>query len=182
MRRYLMVLLLIIVFLPGCVVRTSGVVPYNKETVATINGNVKAAATVMNKQTMETGLHLTVAAGSDVYTVHVCPEWYAEKHKIQFDTGSLIRITGSTFIKDNEKNIYAARIVDASHNILELRNQDTGETLWTGRTRDESKAQNDQTAQEKKQQEMKAKNQKSDPSFQKMNSGNKGGNKKGRAD
>ncbi|MFC1523719.1 hypothetical protein ACFL6N_02900 [Thermodesulfobacteriota bacterium] len=135
MRLHLITFFLFIVIFSGCVSSTRGLAPYQQETVTTIKGNVDVVETVLNRQTNEDGLHLKILTTSGVYIVHVCPQWYADKIKIRFDKGESLTITGSTFIKDNEQNIYAATITDSVDHVLQLRNQDTGETMWTGRTR-----------------------------------------------
>jgi len=175
MRFHSITLIFFLAVLSGCVASTMGMTPYKQETVTTIKGTVTTIETTMNKQTKEDGMHLKVSTEADVYAVHVSPQWYAEKQKFQFNKGELLTITGSTFVKDNEKNIYAATIIDSTGNVIELRKQDTGETLWTGRTRDESLPQKDLDQKEKTQQEMKAKNQKNTSSSQQIRDGSRKG-------
>ncbi len=115
-----------------------GMSDYKKETFATIKGTVKSSQIVFNRQQQENGLHLTIATSSKEYIVHVCPEWYANKKNIYFNIGELISISGSTFIKDNLPNIYAATIQRKSAETLNLRDPDSGQGLWSGRFRDEN--------------------------------------------
>ncbi len=164
--------LLFAVVLSGCVAATYGMAPYKLETVTTINGNVDKVETVRNKQTNENGLHLKLMTVTGAVNVHVCPQWYADKNKIHFSKGESLIITGSTFIKDNEQNIYAASITDRTSHVLKLRKEDTGDTLWVGRERDESHAQRDQDEQKKTEQEMKARHQKTNSSSSKTGPGN----------
>lgn len=116
-----------------------GMAPYKKETFATIKGEVKSIDTVFNRVTQEHGLHLTVKTSSEEYIVHVCPQWYADKKQLTFEKAELLTISGSTFIKDNQPNIYAATITRNSSNSLKLRNPDTGDGLWSGRYKNEKR-------------------------------------------
>ena len=109
----------------------------------------------MNKQTKEPGLHLSVTTSSDTFVVHVSPQWYADKMNIKFNKGEQLTIIGSTFTKDFKQNIYAATIVGNDNIVITIRNPETGESLWAGRTRDESLPQKDLSQQEKNQQEKK---------------------------
>lgn len=111
----------------------SGMDPYNEKTLKTIKGEIVSIDTVFNRHTQENGLHLSIESSSVKYIIHVCPEWYAEKNKIQFKKNEKISVTGSEFEKDNEKNIYAASIVRSSGAVLKLRDKNTGKTLWKGR-------------------------------------------------
>ncbi|MCK5226712.1 MAG: hypothetical protein KAK02_00820 [Desulfobulbaceae bacterium] len=172
MRRNLFSLVLLVV-LCSCVASTRGMAPYLQETVTTIQGNVDGIETVMNKQTKEDGLHLTVGTASGPYVVHVCPQWCVEKYDIGFVKGEALTITGSTFSKDGEQNIYAATIVRSNQEVLTLRDPLTGDSLWAGRTRDESLPQKDQALLETKQEEMKEKMQKEKMSSQPMRDGSK---------
>lgn len=119
-------------FAKGKGTKKGGMVPYAKENFTTIRGSVESIDTILNKVKHEEGLHLKVKTNSGKYIVHVCPQWYADKQKIEFNKGELLTISGSRFIKDNEQNIYAATIVRAS-GTLKLREQNTGEYLWSGR-------------------------------------------------
>ncbi|MCP4024031.1 MAG: hypothetical protein GY729_19475 [Desulfobacteraceae bacterium] len=149
------VILLLLLALAGCVASTSSE-PYNQKTIATINGTVTGIDTVVNANTNEPGNHIIVNSGKGLYTVHVCPDWYAQKNTIKFSIGDIIQVTGSTFTRNNEKNIYAAKIIDKSGRVIELRNLDTGKTLWGGRQRDDS------SSPGFKEEEMKNKNKKGD--------------------
>ncbi len=120
----------------GCK-RGGGMSPYKKETFTTIKGNIKSIDTVFNKAKQKKGLHLKVKTSSGDYIVHVCPQWYADKQKIQFSIDELLTVSGSTFIRDNEQNIYAATIIRSSSETLKLRNPDTGDGLWGARFQDE---------------------------------------------
>ena len=156
MKTNLISCLLMLVVLFGCVAGTTGMSPYRPETVTTITGVVDTIETVMNKQTKEPGLHLSVKTVSDTFVVHVSPQWYADKMKIKFTKGEQLTITGSTFTKDFEQNIYAATIVGIDNIVINIRNSETGDSLWAGRTRDEDLPQRDLTQQEINQQEKKA--------------------------
>ncbi len=81
----------------------------------------------------EDGLHLKIKTGSGDIIVHVCPQWYADKESIQFKKGESVTVTGSTFTKDNEQNIYAATISRKGAETLNLRNPDSGSGMWSGR-------------------------------------------------
>jgi len=155
MKLNLISLSLVLVFLSGCITGTVGINPYRPETVTTITGIVDNFETVMNKQTKEPGLHLSVTTVSDTFVVHVSPQWYADKMNIQFHKGEKLTITGSTFTKDFKQNIYAATIVDNDNIVIYIRNPETGESLWAGRTRDENLPQKDLARKEKNQQEKK---------------------------
>ncbi len=118
--------------------KRAGMIPYKSETVTTIKGKVRRVKTVFNRIQQEKGLHLTVKSSSGSYIVHVCPQWYADKQKIQFFKGESISITGSTFTKDGKQNIYAASI-RRGPKTLNLRNVDTGVGLWSERYKDGTK-------------------------------------------
>jgi len=152
-----------------------GKVPYQKENVITISGLVEGIETVMNKQTLEPGLHLKLNYSNETYTVHVCPQWYADKKNIRFTPGDSLIITGSSFVLNNEKNLYAATIMDKSQNIFKFRDRDTGQTLWAGKEQNNSQAQNNPALQE----ETKSKKQKGDGTLQRTGGSNQ---KKGRID
>jgi hypothetical protein len=110
-----------------------GMIPYKSSTFTTIKGSVQSSEAFYNKHMKEDGLHLKVKTDDGEFIVHVCPQWYAEKENIQFKKGEFVTITGSTFTKDNEENIYAATISRKGDDTLNLRNPDDGETLWSGR-------------------------------------------------
>ena len=155
MKLNLIFLSLVLVVTSGCVAATTGMNPYRLETVTTITGVVDNSETVMNKQTKEPGFHLSVTTASDTFVVHVSPQWYADKMNIKFSKGEQLTITGSTFTKDFKQNIYAATIVGIDNSVLNLRNPDTGESLWVGRTRDEDLPQRDLAQQEQNQKKKK---------------------------
>ncbi len=119
---------------------SGGMASYKKETFTTIKGNIKSISTVFNKITREKGLHLKVKTSSGYYIVHVCPQWYADKQKFQFDKDELLTISGSTFVKDKKQNIYAATIIRSSSETLKLRDKDTGKNLWGARFQDVKKS------------------------------------------
>ncbi len=121
-----------------------GMVPYSADTVSTIKGTVGRVDTVFNPVTKEDGLHLAIRTASGKYIVHVCPQWYAEKQRIRFAVGETVEVIGSTFIKDNEQNIYAATIVGNSSERLELRDTRTGDGRWSGRYMNERQSRNRQ--------------------------------------
>lgn len=123
--------------------------PYRQETFTTINGKVDSIDTVFNKIKQEKGLHLTVKTSSGEYIVHVCPQWYADKEQLKFENGELLTISGSTFTKDNEPNIYAATIINGSSKSLNLRNPDTGDGLWDSRDIDDNMPQEQQKEKRK---------------------------------
>ena len=83
MKFNLISLSLVLVILSGCIAGTAGMIPYRPETVTTITGIVEDFETVMNEQTREPGLHLSVRTVSDTFVVHVSPQWYADKMNIQ---------------------------------------------------------------------------------------------------
>lgn len=104
---------LIIITLPafGKGKGSQGMVPYKNGTIKTIEGKIKSIKTIYNPVTKEKGLHLKVKTSSKEYTVHVCPQWYADKQQFKFFKGELLTIKGSAFIKDGEPNIYAVSII-----------------------------------------------------------------------
>ncbi len=110
--------------------RNGGMADYKKSTFTNIAGEVISVETVFNKVKQEDGLHLTVKTSSKEYIIHVCPQWYADKQKLEFKVGETLKITGSSFVKDGLPNIYAATITYSSSKTLNLRNPDTGETFW----------------------------------------------------
>ncbi len=124
-------------------------IPYSKDTFKTIKGNVISINTVFNKIKQEKGLHLTMKSSSDEYIVHVCPQWYADKEKIEFKKGDSITVSGSTFIKDDANNIYTATLEYGDNKTLNLRDPDTGKGLWRGRHMEENKAKNQKKMKKK---------------------------------
>ncbi len=115
--------------------RLDKMVPYSKKTFKTLKGTVKGMKIVFNRFMKEYGLHITLKTASGDYIVHVCPKWYADKMKITFAKGEKLTISGSTFSKNKQKNIYAATIIRGSSKAkpMKLRNPDTGKGLWSGR-------------------------------------------------
>ena len=86
-------------------------VPYEKGTPTTIEGRILSVHTDPNPVVSELGLHLTVETSGGEYIVHVSPQWYADQQQFQFVKGEYLTITGSFFLRDQQKNIYAATIV-----------------------------------------------------------------------
>jgi len=179
MRINLISCLLVLVVLSGCVAGTAGINPYRPETVTTITGVVDNFETVMNKQTKEPGLHLSVTTASDTFVVHVSPQWYADKMNIQFNKGEQLTITGSTFTKDFKQNIYAATIVGIDNIVINIRNPETGDSLWAGRTRNEDLPQKDLAQQKENQQKKKESMLKSKKSSTIIRDGSKRGSQTG---
>ena len=90
---------------------SKGMVPYEEGKIVSIVGTITNIETIFNPVTKEDGLHIELATSLNKYTVHVCPQWYADNQKLQFSKGELLTIKGSEFIKDNKPNIYAANII-----------------------------------------------------------------------
>ncbi|MGA1874627.1 MAG: hypothetical protein ACMUIA_03360 [bacterium] len=88
-----------------------GMVPYEKGTPTTIEGRIMGVHTTPNPVVSELGLHLTVETKEGEYIVHVSPQWYADQQQFQFVKGEYLTITGSFFLRDQQKNIYAATLV-----------------------------------------------------------------------
>ena len=105
---------------------------YDKGTYTSVTGTVTDASVGYNRHMKEDGLHLMVKTASGTYKVHVCPAWYADQQGIRFADGEQVTVTGSEFSKDGA-NIFAANITRASAPPLNLRDADTGDTLWKGR-------------------------------------------------
>jgi hypothetical protein len=107
---------------------------YDKGTFTTITGTVTDASVGYNRHMGEDGLHLMVETASDTYKIHVCPAWYSDQQGILFDDGESVTVSGSEFSKDGP-NIFAATITRRAAPPLNLRDADTGDTLWKGRKR-----------------------------------------------
>lgn len=148
-------LFLVFLAITGCVASTA-TAPYDNKTITTISGTVNGVETSVNPGTDEPGVHLEISSDKGAYTVHVCPEWYARKQNIRFSSGDTLEVSGATFKRKGRNNIYAARIVDKTGRVIELRDIDTGEPLWGGRNRD------DDSSMGLMEKEMKEKHQKGD--------------------
>ena len=109
---------------------------YDEGSFTTVTGQVTEASVGYNRHMREDGLHLMVQTASDTYKVHVCPQWYAEQQGIQFAKGESVTVSGSEFSKDGA-NIFASTITRQSAPPLNLRDANTGDTLWTGRKKSE---------------------------------------------
>ena len=109
--------------------------PYKSEAVTTVEGKIISIETSYNRFKKEKGLHLIIKTSSEKYIVHVCPQWYADKNKFNFQKGETIKVKGATFMKHNEKNIYAATVIRSNNKKIKLRNEKTGKGLWKGRNK-----------------------------------------------
>lgn len=122
-----------------------GMAPYAQGILTNVEGNIVDVYVVFNPVMQEKGLHLLLETSTGRYVIHVCPLWWDEKQKFGLSKGESITVSGSCFEKKGEKNIYAAKIVrhdsnvPAEKRILELRDLKTGERLWFGRYRPESR-------------------------------------------
>ncbi|WP_417912085.1 hypothetical protein [Candidatus Electronema sp. TJ] len=109
---------------------------YNWSTYMRFMARVESINTLQNPKSGMFGLHLFARDSlSNIYLVHISPQWYADKHPEQFNfrVGDLLIISGSRFATGLTKNnILAASIVNCSRNYAELRIRDpyTGQGLW----------------------------------------------------
>ncbi|MGX9727100.1 MAG: hypothetical protein ACTFAK_07200 [Candidatus Electronema sp. VV] len=97
---------------------------------------VDSVNTLRNPSFGGIGLHLFAKdLFSNLYLVHVSPQWYADNHpeEFTFRPGDQLLVTGSRFATGlTENNILAATVTNCSRNFLELRLRDmaTGAPLW----------------------------------------------------
>ncbi len=122
-------------------VKGSKMAPYNKNTVTTVDGIIESIDIAFNKAMEDEGIHLTINTGDEVYIIHVCPKWYADKENIMFILTDKISVTGSEFNKDNLKNIYASTIITPTKE-YHFREKDTGEHYWIGRNQNQNRNRN----------------------------------------
>ncbi len=115
--------------------------PYNKNTVTTVDGIIESIDIAFNKAMEDEGIHLTINTGDDIYIIHVCPKWYADKEKIRFTITDEISVTGSEFYKDDFKNIYASMIITTTEE-FHFREKDTGKHYWAGRNQNQKRNRN----------------------------------------
>ena len=115
---------------------------YNRLTFVRFMAKVKSINTLKNPNINGIGLHLTAddSLGS-WYLVHICPQWYADKHPelFSFNKGDQLIIAGSRFAtKLTQNNIFAATIINCSQNNQELKMRDplTGSALWNNQPDD----------------------------------------------
>jgi hypothetical protein len=110
--------------------------PYNWLTFMQFSAKVESINTLRNPKSGGIGLHLFARdIFSNLYLVHVCPQWYADNHPDQFAfrPGDQLVISGSRFATGlTPNNILAATIINCSRNYLELRVRDplNGNILW----------------------------------------------------
>ena len=109
---------------------------YNRFTFMQFSARVESVNTLQNPHLGRFGLHLFVRDDfTNLYLVHICPQWYADNHPDQFmfNSGDQLIISGSRFATGlTQNNIFAATIVNCSRNYIELRVRDpyTGNALW----------------------------------------------------
>ncbi len=127
--------LAVFILLP-CSVAAQMMPPYNPLTFMQFAAKVESVNTLRNPKSGGIGLHLFAKdLFSNLYLIHVCPQWYADNHPEQFafKPGEQIIVSGSRFATGlTPNNILAATVVNCSRNYLELRvrNPQTGGALW----------------------------------------------------
>ncbi len=127
---------------------------YDPKTVKTMKGTVVSVASAHNEHMGEVGLHIDVNSDSGRnYTVHVAPQWYADKTNITFSKGQTVTVTGSEFTLKGLWNIYAATIVSNGRTI-KVRDEATGAYLWTARPGGSDSSSGGGSMQQRQQQEM----------------------------
>lgn len=116
--------------------------PYSRLTFTRFMAKVESVNTLKNPTIGRMGLHLIVkdSLGSS-YLIHICPQWYADKHPelFSFKKGDLLIISGSRFATNlTPNNIFAATIINCSQNNQELKVRDplTGNALWNNQPDD----------------------------------------------
>lgn len=139
-KNLIFLLLILFVFIGAIFCQDKDMIPYDKNNYNTLEGEVISIDVVLNKIMKEDGLHLTIKTSKGKYIVHVCPLWYAENEEIKFEKQESITVSGATFVKDGENNIYAAVIKRKSGKTHQLRNPDSGKGLWGERHREEKKS------------------------------------------
>ena len=115
---------------------------YSRLTFTRFMARVESVNTLKNPNINGIGLHIIArdSLGS-WYLVHICPQWYADKHPelFSFKQGDLLIISGSRFAtKLTPNNIFAATIINCSQNNKELKVRDplTGTALWNNQPDD----------------------------------------------
>ncbi len=115
---------------------------YNPQTFIRFMAKVESVNTLKNPNFGGIGLHLTASDSfGSWYLIHICPQWYADKHPelFSFRQGDLLIISGSRFAtKLTPNNIFAATIINCSQNNKELHVRDplTGNALWNNQPDD----------------------------------------------
>ncbi|MCI5144368.1 MAG: hypothetical protein D3923_02305 [Candidatus Electrothrix sp. AR3] len=118
---------------------------YQKENFIAVKGRVEKMYTASPLGTKKTGLHLKIRTSTAFYIIHVCPQWYVDKHPEQFNftTDDVLTVSGAQFRTGRTgNNIYASTILNHSSESTELhlRDPDTGRfILWLGRFKGEIK-------------------------------------------
>jgi hypothetical protein len=116
--------------------------PYSRLTFTRFMAKVESVNTLKNPNIGRMGLHLIVKdSPGSLYLVHICPQWYADKHPelFLFKQGDQLIISGSRFAtKLTPNNIFAATIINCSQNNQELNVRDplTGNALWNNQPDD----------------------------------------------
>jgi hypothetical protein len=115
---------------------------YNHLTFIRFMAKVESVNTLKNPAIGRMGLHLIAKDSlNNLYLVHICPQWYADKHPEQFSfkKGDLLIISGSRFATNlTPNNIFAATIINCSqnHQTLNVRDPLTGNALWNNQPDD----------------------------------------------
>jgi hypothetical protein len=109
--------------------------PISQKDFSSIHGTITSIDIAFSPKMQEKGLHLTLKnkSSSIEYTVHVCPDWYAEQKRLtsKFQEGDFISVSGWLFKtgKERKPNLYAATI-----DSLNLRLRDAnGVGVWKRR-------------------------------------------------
>ncbi len=115
----------------------TGVMPqYNRLTFMRFTAKVESVNTLKNPNIGRMGLHLFARDSADnFYLVHICPQWYANKHPelFMFNKGDQLIISGSRFMTNlTANNIFAATIINCSQDNQQVNIRDpfTGIPLW----------------------------------------------------
>ena len=105
---------------------------YSVNTVETLKGQI-IRIDKMSSGKNSSGIHLLLKTDKDSIAVHVGPEWYVAKQKVQLNVNDNIEVKGSRTMYNNKPAIIAAEIKKIN-STLTLRDS-KGFPLWSGRNK-----------------------------------------------
>jgi len=94
---------------------------YDPKTVETVTGTVKSIDVVASRG-MSSGVHITLATGTEVIPVHLGPAWYLEHQDVVLAAGDKVTVRGSRIQYQGKPAIIAAEVTRGA-DVLSLRNE-----------------------------------------------------------
>ena len=101
---------------------------FDPKTITTVQGDVVAVQRVEGRR--HTGVHLTVAVGSESVDVHLGPDFYVDAQALQIAKGDRIEVKGSRITFDGKPAVVAQEVRRGAE-VLALRDA-SGTPAWRG--------------------------------------------------